>query len=1349
MSAPYWGQLPEPNVVKDGRRRMSVDKYDDFPPPDYRQSDDLAEPRRNSNRVSVQTTVTDAPTESTFSPRSPGASNFPTQALAPRPPSFQRRTAPDPAFNVPVRMSRAVGPPTGYDDISSMQTRPVASNVPRGPPATYRHPHDFGRGHFAGPASLPDNQPRYGEFHAQEEDLGLQHHYTTRNDPQTAFHHQPPQNVPSQKPQSFAGQEPAPQSRRLPASASSERRKMFANDRSPLQKLELTLDSMTKEEKRARVEAAEQRARQRAALKASQASADSQTQSVNHRPPAGQPDDREGQDVPPRPPFQSGVTPATVPSASQQGVAHPEPPQLSSQPRTVDLISHTQGPSMRETPMQTPTEAATRPGFPVRNLSFRDRAARNEPLPRQEAEPSSSASTAQGFSMIRSGSNKLRKEPRKDARPLGPNSIRLVPGQPEPSAQAREHSARAVSMPIRGGEPSVIDMAPSDESRPPGSVEGARVHGWTQSQGVRRPAAEPVYGRKTPSSEHGMAESVGSSANYLQAAHALVPEAPVPITSGQEVERPATRGSSEASYADYTTRSVDEDREHLRPGAGLYKPPNWMDEWKKGTTGTLSGALLEPGNHEQPHAADKDRAWWETGERTKGASRTHSQRRAEAFDGEYDDANAPTRFKPPLYLRCGPLLRFCGTRRERFPVRSHGSSVMAEREIWRGSVMIVTKDSESSYEITPMLRLFVQNIALLPPPPEEVNGELPSEYVDPIAGHPKLGRRGETLFVRPVEQIEERKDVSRDESDSGLFETTRSPPEVPPADGSADPPGSFICRMKASGADREKMQKFKDVRGFRLHAERGYTFWRFNVEVELLDRQQRIAYRINRGPSMGFWVPERGQAMNIMFYNGNGFHASVRPDSLSGPDPMWRDVLNTHQSQPFHVMIGGGNQIFNDLAAYECDLLGDWLEIQDPIEKESAPFTANMQEELEIFYLHHYCAWFSQGLYGLATSQIPMVNMYDDQDIFDGFGSYSHHDMNGPVYSGLGVVAFKYYMLFQQQSLVTETEASEPSLILGMQPGPYVNELSRSLFLSLGGKVALLAVDCRTERSENKVMQEKTWEKIMNRLYAEIRRGQVEHLLVLSPVPLAYPRFAWSENRLTSKFIKPSKGLGKAGFFGKSSNSGGLEMLGDVNGHWVASNHRHERSIIIEDLQDLAIDKSMRVTILRHVHSTFRGQRFPLFSYTDSTLVYSGGVNMTSIGQFYSNPKLGLAKHRDPRYMPNIVASAIANEPPTNQLADMVNKRTKVHHFDKQTEEGMIPLFWQGVDGRSRSNKHHLPHRSWCSIQAWTPGTTPPPSPPQSAPGSGGYRRDASRHQIVTTWVEDQLASLDLQCLAA
>lgn len=209
---------------------------------------------------------------------------------------------------------------------------------------------------------------------------------------------------------------------------------------------------------------------------------------------------------------------------------------------------------------------------------------------------------------------------------------------------------------------------------------------------------------------------------------------------------------------------------------------------------------------------------------------------------------------------------------------------------------------------------------------------------------------------------------------------------------------------------------------------------------------------------------------------------------------------------------------------------------------------------------------------------------------------------------------------------------------------------------------------------------------------------------------------------LTSRLMDPVKAIGKTGVFGKVLNNidGGVEVLDDLNDHWTAKNHKQERTIVVEDLQDLAIDKSLRITILRYAITCLKS---PRCEFTDQKK--SGDVHLAAAGQFYSNPKLGLAKHKDPRYMPNIISSAIVNSPPPDLMADVLNKRNKIHHFDKQTEEDMIPMFSQGVDGKPRNNKRLLPHRNWCSIRPWLPGTTPPPSPPQSrspspSPGAGG-----------------------------
>ncbi|KAL0935151.1 uncharacterized protein CTRU02_209742 [Colletotrichum truncatum] len=1427
-SAPYWGDLTGPKSARRQRRQS-----EDFSLPDRKSSPDQLDhpapaPPPKSNRTSLQTTNTEAVTESTLSPyASPTASSFAgQQGLAPRPPTFPYGESQYPEDQQAERRQRRRRERNEQEEFSvpdqeyylpAGATPPAAPDVPKGPPVSFRHPYGNGGLPYTYPSpgtSRPQRHP--SPLVSQDDDMDPEGYYRKSTPgselppppppPEQRAEEQeeyPPLNRSQQTLDTTNETRQAHEPREPRISQSSSRRRSegqarkpsggsrkFANDRSPLQRLELTLDSITKEEKRARVEAAERRAREKAAAAAAKNPDLLQPPEPSHRAPRSQPPQQPHHQQPqkavqqpplikqepqrplPEPPQQQPrQQPAPVPQVRFSDISYDEddwrgaaPEQQANvaaprgaptqhyvddrryAPARVSLDDARRQPryvpeddgryesghyqhrapamatatrhhptysggipqrsvSLREEPRQAP---APNSGIPKRNLSFRERAAKNDlNLPTAPVERSQSPETdpepmppvtksrRPSWSLTRRGSNKLKKQPkgdpwfniRKDAeKKFEDIEVRNAALDESAAAMGGQPVQRSASLAMR--EQALPREAPQGDVGKAGiPSKAARLIGFDMG-GVQRRATAPTTHRNYDHDNGAYFEPVASGGRGEESHHLSHKEA---AERGRQYDREYYSDDEYNERGQRVNKKLYHGRDSFRPGEGIYKPPKYLDEWRKATVGSLSGSLLELSDEELP-GADKNTPWWEgSGKRRGSASRP---RKAEAFDGEYDETNAPTRFKPPLYLKCGPLLRYCGLKHEKVPARARNTEA-TERTLWRGSVMIVTQDSDSSYEIAPTLRLFVQPLELLPPPPQLISGEqdLPPEYVDPIAGMPKLGRRGETLYVRPVDHLEEAKDLSRDESDNGLFEKTKSPPDIAPADGSLDYPGSFSSRRKRVKIDGEKVSKYKDVRGFRLHAERGYTFWRFNIEVELREKQQRIAYRINRGPSMGFWVPAAGESMNIMFYSCNGFSMSVNPDDFSGPDPMWRDVLNTHQSQPFHVMLGGGDQIYNDCLMDQSKQFREWLMIKNPLHKHNTPFTPTMQDELERAYLERYCMWFSQGLFGLANSQIPMVNMWDDHDISDGFGSYAHHDMNSPVFSGLGNVAYKYYMLFQHQSLPNETEASEPSWVLGVQPGPYINELSRSLFIELGSKVSLLAVDARTERTETDVVSEATWQHIMDRCYDELRNGRTQHLLVLLGVPIAYPRLVWLENILTSRAMDPVKALGKLGMLGNTLNhiDGGVEVLDDLNDHWTAKNHKKEREIVIQDMQDLAADKSVRVTFL------------------------SGDVHLAAVGQFYANPKLGLPKHKDFRYMPNVISSAIVNTPPPDLMADILNKRNKIHHFDDSTEENMIPLFGHGVDGKPRNNKHLLPHRNWCAIREWTPGATPPPTPPLSA----------------------------------
>ena len=400
----------------------------------------------------------------------------------------------------------------------------------------------------------------------------------------------------------------------------------------------------------------------------------------------------------------------------------------------------------------------------------------------------------------------------------------------------------------------------------------------------------------------------------------------------------------------------------MNRGSELYfKPQRALEEWRGAGRATL---IAEDFNLVQPDAAgNRNVAWWERKDFQRWKS--NSKYSSAPNKDSRDNTRRQTAFNPPLYLRCGPLLRYTGIQKAK-----------PYQEMWTGSVMIVTDDQKSSYVDPPVLRLFSQPMTPLTAPPDDIRNntgqDLSSDYVDPVEGETKSSRSGKTLYVRPVDHLEDYVDLSRIENDDGLFEEVPSTSKALKAK-----------KLRLSVMDGEKANKYRQVRGCRLLCEGGVTFWRFSISVELVSQQKRVAYRINNGPAIGFWVPAKGSSMNVMFHSCNGFSVSVNPNDFSGPDPLWRDVLNSHQFKPFHVMIGGGDQIYMDAVVQKTTHFRKWMSIKDNIQKQSSPFSKEMQQELEDFYLRRYCTWFSSGLFGLANSQIPMINIWDDHDILD------------------------------------------------------------------------------------------------------------------------------------------------------------------------------------------------------------------------------------------------------------------------------------------------------------------------------------------------------------------------------
>ncbi|PIB01506.1 hypotheticalsprotein [Cercospora beticola] len=533
--------------------------------------------------------------------------------------------------------------------------------------------------------------------------------------------------------------------------------------------------------------------------------------------------------------------------------------------------------------------------------------------------------------------------------------------------------------------------------------------------------------------------------------------------------------------------------------------------------------------------------------------------------------------------------------------------------------------------------------------------------------------------------------------------------------------GGAVTNGAAAGGQDRTFQAEK------LYEDPTRGFWRYVIDVPFQEEEATWAYSIpdmisatDKSPvtkPLRFVVPSKHESMRIMFHSCNGFSVGTDMNTWTGP-VLWNDVLRVHNEQPLHIMIGGGDQIYNDSVRVDGPLR-PWTDIANPKKRRDFPFNEEMRKKCDDYYYENYVRWYGTEEFALANGQIPQLNIWDDHDIIDGFGSYTDHFMKCSVFRGIGGVAHKYYLLFQhhippppstystdapqttkttghttspdavqlKDTFVMVPKREDPSWIIGTRPGPYVEERSRSIYCQLGKRIAFLGIDARTERTRHQINYPETYDQIFKRANDEIARsnGAIKHLILLLGVPIAYPRLQWLENIISSPIIGPIKFLNKRfGVAGSLFNQfdGGVDLLDDLDDHYTAHQHKKERKALIHRLQQISKDHSVRITIL------------------------GGDVHLAALGRFYSKAHLNIPAERDFRYMPNIVSSAITNKPPPQAVANLLARRNKIHHLDHETDETLLEMFnknpgegEEGVEDKTAKNNHAtMPSRNYAII---------------------------------------------------
>ena len=405
-------------------------------------------------------------------------------------------------------------------------------------------------------------------------------------------------------------------------------------------------------------------------------------------------------------------------------------------------------------------------------------------------------------------------------------------------------------------------------------------------------------------------------------------------------------------------------------------------------------------------------------------------------------------------------------------------------------------------------------------------------------------------------------------------------------------------------------------------------FFRYDLSCPVEVQQRRVEYKVV-GESFGwsFTVPGNGYAPRIAYVSCNGFSDPSAMRKLVRPEgEVWADLLCNHDKrlrpadyvldkeqlwhedrthdqgiQRFQLLVMGGDQIYFDSIWEDLKPLKRWVGLA---RKEQLRFkvSAALERDIERYYFNLYAdRWLPASRKGwgrpqssldaaCAMSSIPTVMMWDDHDIFDGWGSYSPEMQCSPLFQAMFRHARRAFWVFQLQHCLsdlpdldfterpdvspkdpqyqpiswTERMAADPLAL------PFLNEQPGFTSAYHFGPLSLVAADLRTERSRTQVMGPKSWSALQKWLQS-LKDGEprhpgskCQHLLFMSSVPVAHPKLSRIEGLLDT--------FGHEHVLDSNAD--------DLKDHWSHDDHEGERKRLLETLTQIAEQRKLRVSIV-------------------------------------------------------------------------------------------------------------------------------------------------------------------------
>ncbi len=379
-------------------------------------------------------------------------------------------------------------------------------------------------------------------------------------------------------------------------------------------------------------------------------------------------------------------------------------------------------------------------------------------------------------------------------------------------------------------------------------------------------------------------------------------------------------------------------------------------------------------------------------------------------------------------------------------------------------------------------------------------------------------------------------------------------------------------------------------------------FWRGTFKIAVKSKAYFVSYQIEvSGETLvdyhgrsdwAFYVPAKNENPRIVYGSCNGFSTADLHQKTADPYILWERMADMHQETPFSLLTMGGDQVYADSIWTDVPSCREWKELSKSKKlKKSA--TQKLKRELDRFYEDLYIKRWQNKSMSLMLASIPSLMMWDDHDIFDGWGSYPEDLQGCETYQAIFSAAKKYFELFQIRSTKNTTLLS-----------------NKQAYYSFGvpfRRFYILGLDNRSQRTLSQIMHddEHLTDTHWTRVISQLQNVEADNLLVMTGLPVVYRDLSAAESLFD---FTPWQ----------------EELTDDIKDHWRAKEHQGERLRLIEHLLDC---HKRRVSASQSVKKT---------------VILSGDVHVACLGAIIDRRVPGAFET-----IHQIVSSGIVHPPPS------------------------------------------------------------------------------------------------------